>query len=346
MGVFCVRLVKNKHEALNKRVKILLHYWLGPLLFVGLGFSIYYHILQQPDFKQSLNRAWQSLRGGAAHSMLAVVGLMLVNWSCEALKWRTLIQHIQPVSFLKAFRAILSGLTFSVALSTPNGIGEYFGRVLYLDDGNRLRAISLTFVGSLSQLLVTLIMGTAGLIVLKPLLLHEFAQHKELSLLLLNASIGGLLAGSIGLIVMYFKLSWLVTMLERLPFIKRWAFFIQKIEELDWRELLQVLLFSALRYIVFVVQYLVLLQVFGVDVGIWSGIWLTALMFLALAVVPTIALAELGIRGQLGIFLFGLLSTNTVGILLTASCIWLINIVLPAVAGSLFYLGLKFFRNR
>jgi hypothetical protein len=69
-------------------------------------------------------------------------------------------------------------------------------------------------------------------------------------------------------------------------------------------------------------------------------------MFLILAIVPTIALAELGVRGKISIFLFGAFSTNTLGIVLTASTIWLINLILPALAGSLFVLGIKFFRNK
>jgi hypothetical protein len=69
-------------------------------------------------------------------------------------------------------------------------------------------------------------------------------------------------------------------------------------------------------------------------------------MFLAMAVVPTIALAELGLRGKLAVLLFGVASTNTLGIVLTASGIWLINLVVPALAGSLFILGVKLFRNK
>jgi hypothetical protein len=69
-------------------------------------------------------------------------------------------------------------------------------------------------------------------------------------------------------------------------------------------------------------------------------------MFLALAIVPTIALAELGLRGQLSIHLFGLFSNNTLGIVLTATGIWLINLIVPALAGSLFILGIKLFRSK
>jgi hypothetical protein len=78
----------------------------------------------------------------------------------------------------------------------------------------------------------------------------------------------------------------------------------------------------------------------------WLSAGLTCIMFLAMAVVPTIALAELGLRGKLAVLLFGVASTNTLGIVLAASGIWLINLVVPALAGSLFILGIKLFRNK
>jgi hypothetical protein len=42
-------------------------------------------------------------------------------------------------------------------------MGEYAGRVLFLNEGNRLRSISLTIVCSMSQLIITLLMGCIGL---------------------------------------------------------------------------------------------------------------------------------------------------------------------------------------
>ena len=80
---------------------------------------------------------------------------MLINWSIEALKWKISIRHIQRISFLRSFRAVLSGVSFSV--NTPNRIGEYLGRVLYIEEGHRLQAISLTIVCSMSQLIITLL---------------------------------------------------------------------------------------------------------------------------------------------------------------------------------------------
>ena len=126
----------------------------------------------------------------------------------------------------------------------------------------------------------------------------------------------------------------------------KFSYFIQKLEDFGWKELLKVLLVSFVRYLVFVTQYLLLLQVFNVGVDMFTAFWLITIMFLALAIVPTIALAELGIRGKISIFLFGLFSTNTLGIVLTASAIWLINLVVPALAGSLFMVGIKLIQKR
>ncbi|MCW3109549.1 MAG: hypothetical protein JWQ09_4055 [Segetibacter sp.] len=284
--------------------------------------------------------------GDQGWKAVLVIILMLANWSCEALKWRVLISHIQKISFLTAFRAILSGLSVSVAMNTPNGAGEYFGRILYVKQGNRIRAITLTLVGSISQLIVTMFLGTIGLFLLRNNFYNATNETIHLSLRLIDGIAYGSIAFTTFLIGVYFELSWLVRLLEKIPFVARYSFFIQKLEDFRWQELLKVLLISIVRYSVFVVQYLLLLQVFNVGINVVTAFWLITVMFLALAVVPTIALAELGVRGKISIFLFGVFSANTVGIVFTASAIWLINLVVPALAGSLFLLGIKLFRNK
>jgi hypothetical protein len=69
-------------------------------------------------------------------------------------------------------------------------------------------------------------------------------------------------------------------------------------------------------------------------------------MFLVLGLVPSIAFVELGFRGKVSVLLLGMMSTNTVGIIATIAGIWLINLILPAIAGTLFILGVRIFRNK
>lgn len=275
--------------------------------------------------------------------MFTVIALMFVNWSLEALKWKVLVKHIQRISFITAFKAILAGV--SLAMNTPNRVGEYFGRIIYIDEGNRLRAITLTLVGSISQLIITVVLGCVGLFFLRDFLRDHATQNFGLSIMWINAIIYGSMATAGVLLIIYFRLSAVIKWVEKIPFVSRYVYFIQKLEEFHVKELSVVLLFSLLRFTVFIIQYILLLQVFEVEIGFWPSAWLTCVMFLALAVVPTIALAELGLRSEIGIVLFGLLSNNTLGIVLTASGIWLINLVVPALAGSLFILGIKLFRK-
>ena len=146
---------------LNKNIKIFLNYFLGPALFLWLSYSIYNQVKHQPDLKTSWIKIKQSLQSTEIWDLAIVIFLMIINWSIEALKWKISIQKVQPVSFSRSFSAILSGVSFSV--STPNRIGECLGRILYIEEGNRLRVISLTIVSSISQLIITLFAGSAGL---------------------------------------------------------------------------------------------------------------------------------------------------------------------------------------
>lgn len=336
--------VWRKLTPLSKKLKIFINWFLGPILFIWLSVSIYNHIINQPNWHSSWLKIKSSLQGEQAWKVIVVMLLMLFNWGIEALKWKILVKHIEQISFITAFKGILAGV--SLAINTPNRVGEYFGRIIYLKEGNRLRAISLTIVGSISQLIITVVFGSLGLIFLRQYLAGTTNNSIGLSLLWINIIIYGSIGTSVLLVLIYFRLSFLIKVIEKIPFVTKYVYFIQKLEEFEWKELSHILLLSLFRYSVFIIQYVLLLQVFDVNIGMLESCWLTFVMFLIMAVVPTIALAELGLRGQVSLLLFGMLSTNTIGIVLTASGIWLINLVVPALAGSLFILGIKLFRNK
>lgn len=70
------------------------------------------------------------------------------------------------------------------------------------------------------------------------------------------------------------------------------------------------------------------------------------MLLLVLAIVPTITLAELGLRGQVSLILFGLFTSNSLGIIAMAASIWIINLLLPAIIGTIFVLGVKIFKSK
>ena len=87
-----------------------------------------------------------------------------------------------------------------------------------------------------------------------------------------------------------------------------------------------------------------MLRLMNIELGVVSCFWLLSVFYLIMAIVPTIGIVELPVRGVASGLIFGLFSTNTLGIQVAAFGIWLINIVAPAVIGSLFILSQK--RNR
>lgn len=270
--------------------------------------------------------------------------LMFLNWGIEARKWQLLVKGIQQVSFGRAFRAVFSGQ--ALGFNTLNRVGESAGRALFLEEGNRLRGILLSVVGSMSQIIVTFVMGLCSLLYLRIYILDNSHHLQGLSVFWLDGLLYIITIGVFLFILLYFRLSWCVQLLEKIPWIAKHKFFVQKLEDFHWKELTIILLLSTIRYVVFVVQYVLLLQVFEVNIPWQEAASLVSVMFLVLAIVPTIALAELGFRGKVSLQLFGLLSTNTVGIIATAAGIWIINLIIPAIGGSLFLLGIRLFRNK
>jgi hypothetical protein len=325
---------------LNKNIKIFINYFLGPLLFLWLLYSITLQVRQQPHVAQS----WQHLKYHATpHKiglLITVVGLMLLNWAAEAAKWKFLVAAVHPVSFGHAFRSVLSGVSVSVAM--PNRMGEYGGRVLHLPEGSRLKAVPLSVAGSISQLLVTFLSGLVGLAVLQPMLLSGGIINRTSYLILF----AGTLCLTLLLTFIYFRMAgagrWLLHRLRD----NRYAYLLQALQSCRFSLLGKLLLLSGLRYTIFSLQYVLLFSFFEVHVAPWLVWSVTAVLFLILSVVPTIALVELGLRGQLSLQLMGLFSANSLGIVLTSATAWGINLILPALAGSIVILNLKVFKRK
>jgi len=328
---------------LNKNIKIFLNYFLGPALFLWLSYSIYNQVKHQPDLKTSWIKIKQSLQSTEIWDLAIVIFLMIINWSIEALKWKISIQKVQPVSFSRSFSAILSGVSFSV--STPNRIGEYLGRILYIEEGNRLRVISLTIVSSISQLIITLFAGSVGLFFIRKNI-ETGNTMQGLDSFWLQVLQYGVIIVLLILTGIYFRLSLLINLVDKLRNNNRYSWLVSSLKDIDATLLLKLLSLSAIRYIVFVVQYFLLFRLFEVNAGWWECFWAVSVVFLVLAIIPTFAIAELGLRGNVSLKLIGLFSTNSLGISITTATIWIINLVLPAIAGSLLILSVKIFKNR
>jgi hypothetical protein len=342
IGLFCELILLT----LNKNIKILVNYVVGPLVFCLLAWSIYQQLMDQKNWQASLHHALYALTGANAWKLVLTVLLMFVNWALEARKWQIVIRRVQVLSFFQSWKAVFTGTT--LAFFTPNRIGEYMGRILYLGEGKRIKAISLTIVCSMGQLLVTWWAGIAGILYLQTHsnreMLHSVVPYAGFWM---NMLLYGTIAGAVILTLFYFRLAGLVRWIEKIPRIQKPVAYIRILDSLNATILSRILSLSILRYCVFIGQYYLLFDVFDVSVTPAQVAGSVSVIFLVLSIVPTIAvITELGVRWKIGIEVVQLFNSNITGILATSLAVWIINLVIPALIGSLLILSIRVFNNR
>jgi len=337
---FCKEVVIFTAMQLNKSIKIFINYFFGPILFAWLAFSIYNNIKHQPQLSDSWLQIQHSFQSVKFILLLAALLLVFVNWGIEALKWKASVAMIQPIGFWQAFKAVLSGVTFSVTM--PNRVGEYLGRVLYLPEGSRLKTISVTLVGSFAQLLTTLFVGVVGLVVLKKILLQTYPDL----VIWYQFALYSLIAIVLVLALIYFNVSATVNLFNKWIRSQKYLYLVEALNSFHSKLLVRILILSLLRYLVFVVQYILVFYLFEVNVSALIIGWVMSVVFLAMAIVPSIALVEIGVRGEISLKLMGMFSGNSLGIGLTSITVWLINLVIPAIIGSLLLMNIKVFTRK
>jgi len=273
---------------------------------------------------------------------MIVICLMLLNWGIEAAKWKIAVKVISTVTFSKSVKAIFSGNT--LAFFTPNRTGEYLGRMLYLKKHEMFPSVPLTVICSIAQVLVTLVTGCIGIIYIKERMSARFGE--EAIMPWLNMVLYGTAAVSIVLTLFYFRIALLVKWLSGRRWTSRWIAHLRVLEDVNATILISILSLSVARYVVFIAQYYLLFSVFGVNINWWQAFWSVSVVFLVIAVVPSMGFfSELGVRWHAGIQLVQLYSPNITGIFATSLAIWIINLVVPALIGGLLIMGLKLFRK-
>lgn len=259
---------------------------------------------------------------GALGYVAWAVLLLPLSFLAESIKWQMLVKTAMPLSLLQSLRSVLGGVALSMI--TPNRLGEYPGRILFLKQKGGTRLASISVLGATAQLLAVLLFGVVGLV--------WYGMAHPLLWVLLLLAVTSLVAGAVLLFYARFEL-W-APRLERFSWLVKIQQYAAALRETTGKERLNVLLISLLRYAVFSFQLLLLLRWQAVEVPWAEGYFLCLLFFYALAVVPTIALAELGVRGAIGIYLFAPWCGAACGVLLATLSLWMLNLALPALAGA------------
>lgn len=257
---------------------------------------------------------------------------MPLNMAIEVFRWKLLASTARLLSNSEAWRSYFAGIALS--LITPNRIGEYPGRILYLKQKNTIRLISVSILGAFAQLIALFLYGVAGLIYYNSF----FPGHWQMLVLIICC------AALLLMLLLFFRFEQWIAYFEQVKWFRRIRTYGQLIRRFSFREQTVVLGLSVLRIAVYLLQLLLLLQWMEISLLSISGFFMAALYFWSVSVIPSIAFAELGVRGHVSIFLFHHLTQNTVGILAATFGLWCINLLVPALVGCILLWRVKFFR--
>lgn len=326
----------------SKKKYLILLSWAIKVIIVVVAF---WFIYKQVFIKEENVDIRQGLRGfinlPVDYKLLAISFLLMpLNWGIEALKWKLLVQRLEQISFWKALKAIFSGVTVSVF--TPNRVGEYGGRVFHLESANIIKATLLTVVGSYAQLLVTVVTGLVALAFFLPDYAGAFEKVSRMQYAFL-CGLGALVI--VALNFLFLNNSVASSLFARMKFLGNLRSYGKVFSFHPPKELLRVLLLSYVRYAVFATQFFLLLRVFDVNIPFFPAAMMIAMMYFAMTIIPSIAIADFGVRGWVSLHFIGLLSANEPGILSASFVLWLINLALPALVGTIFVFNLNFFRQ-
>lgn len=310
--------------------------WLKVGVFVALAVALYRQFFHRTDLDDLRQQFGDPLDTRSCLLLVLVFLMMPLNWGLETVKWRLLVRQVYPISFRKAFAAVLTGVT--LGLFTPNRIGEYGGRMLFLPSRLRWSAVPVTLVGSLAQLTVTVAVGMICLIVFVALWqgLDSLGFEEQAMSLVLGACVPIIVLMAFLWYLLQVPRNWFRYVPNRFRnglWIRQFGDGLQALRSVSSAVLTRVLVLSLLRYSVFAAQYLFLLSVYGMTLPLLKSVPTVGSVFFVQSVLPTFAVVELFRRGEIATTFFGAFSDNTLAIYAASATLWLINLIIPALLG-------------
>lgn len=295
-----------------------------------LSYVIYHQIFAKENASEIWENFLQNLTLDNIHWLIITIILIPVNWAFETLKWQVLIKDFEKLSFGKSYQAILAGITFS--LFTPNRIGEYGGRILLVKPENNWKAVIATLVGSFSQLLVLLSCGILGLLFFIYLFL-DIDQWIWLSIFFIGMLFTCLI------LFCFYNIDLVIPIVKRIPYAHKLRRFVKHVNVLrnySSSILSSALIYSFLRYSTYTLQYFFMLQFFGINVSIIKGLAGITTIYLLQTSIPLPPIWDLFARGQIALEIWGFSSDNEIGILASTFTLWVLNLIIPALIGTIF----------
>lgn len=261
------------------------------------------------------------------------VSLQFVNWAIEALKFKFILSKKNQVEFLSTYKAIYAGT--STALFTPDRLGNFIGRLLYLKNINKAVITASSMLGNLGQLITTILFALISLILVNTYNLNITLPYINNYYLIIPIA-----CSSIILVYIFLNPNSVLKWLVKFKWFDKHKETFSFLAKFNINESVLILAYSFIRYGIFIIQFYILMNVVGIEIGFIEVISFTGLLYLYTTFIPSPIFGNLGTREVIALLLLSNYDNSEL-VLLASLLIWLINIILPSIIGSYFILKMN-----
>lgn len=251
--------------------------------------------------------------------LFSVLILTLVNWSVETIKWNNEVKKVQTLSFTNLYKSILLGITASAV--TPLRLGDLGARLTYIEKDKRSKVLYINSFMANTQLLVTILTGILALSSIeniKDLLPFTISIDSIYMLILIPILLGA-----------YFRSNILQKAFNLFSILKTEDYYIKR------NSRLLILALSMIRYIVFCLQFYLVVRIFSADINFIVSSQILAIIFLVKTILPTSFISEVAVRISLSYFIFESFGfEGNIGVVSTF-VLWVFNLLIPSLLGVL-----------
>ena len=261
--------------------------------------------------------------------ILIIISLTPLNWAFETLKWQFVAKKIEYLSFVNAYKGVLAGL--ALGFTTPVTIGDFAGRILMMKTKKRTEAIGAIILGNGMQLFSSLSYGVIGYW----LFIYQFSLpyfHVILASLVSIFSVSGLYLMQRGL---NFE-----AILKIIPV--NFKQYFDVIKTYSSKELLTTFAIASARYFIIVLQFVMAFDAFEIHLDFFILLTGVVLILFAKTLVPMFNFAsDLGVREAASLYYFSFYAVKASIVTGATMLIWIFNLLLPILFGSIMIWQLK-----
>ncbi len=301
-------------------------YWIKVGVLLGLAAAVIFTLRAQvPNLHLLLSSIPLKLNTPFSLINLTLLGAVLlvpINWGLEAAKWHT-VQSAEN-SFLTNFKTVIAGL--SAGLMVPRFIADYVVRLKLAKVASSSHVVHELAINKIIQAGVTNVFGVLGFLGI------WLAVEPDFSWVLSVMSLV-----TVGVILLLFiNLNSVLGWLGRLSFILRIFPELPQVSAAPKPILYRVVGWAALRFIVFSLQFALILYWFGAEIPATTMLSAIAITFFIKSNLPALNfLSDLGVREFSAMLAFSLLSVDESLVIVASLALWFINLLVPALIGSL-----------